>query len=111
MEAMRLRGMSQDELLDYCIEVKIDEAFRSELAMYVVDNENENSGYLHEQLFQAQEEMLRHRLAGKDLRFAYEKRVVCLMALDQLQYGGSEELCHYEHNEFNSHLEIDNKLI
>lgn len=99
MEAMRARSLSQDELIDYSIEAKIDGAFRSELTMYIMDKENENPGYLDKQLRQAESEMLQLRQAGKDLRFPYEKRIVCLMALDQFQYGGEEELCEFVSNE------------
>ncbi|GAV04179.1 hypothetical protein RvY_14494 [Ramazzottius varieornatus] len=99
MEAMRARSLSQDEPIDYSIEAKIDGAFRSELTMYIMDKENENPGYLNKQLRQAESEMLQLRQAGKDLRFPYEKRMVCLMALDQFQYGGEEELCEFVSNE------------
>ena len=91
LASLRRNGCCRQDVLDHCASVKWDDSFRSELSMFVMDREEESPGFVEEELRRSEEEMLSWRLKGRELRFPYEKRRICIMALDQYQYGGGSE--------------------
>ncbi|OQV17489.1 putative LIX1-like protein [Hypsibius exemplaris] len=94
LAGMHRRGCARQDVLDYAASVTIDDAFRSELSMCVEDKEAEYGGFIEDELRQSEVELLEWRQAGKELRYPYEKRRICLFALEQYKYsyGGSESM-------------------
>ncbi|RXM93205.1 Protein limb expression 1 [Acipenser ruthenus] len=89
LKIFRERKCSRKEVVSYYSQHRLDECFRSHMALDWISKEQETPGILSQELQVALRELEEARRAGRELRFYKEKREILSLALSQRHSEGA----------------------
>ncbi|KAK1174278.1 hypothetical protein AOXY_G1751 [Acipenser oxyrinchus oxyrinchus] len=89
LKIFRERKCSRQEVVSYYSQHRLDECFRSHMALDWISKEQETPGILSQELQVALRELEEARRAGRELRFYKEKREILSLALSQRHSEGA----------------------
>ena len=85
LAAMRERQCSRQEVVQHYSHRMLDDDMRAMMAMDWIAREQANMGTIGQEMKQAQEELERASKAGRELRFAKEKKDILTLATAQVE--------------------------